>query len=124
VRLRVADEWRVPAVFALVYVGVLAYDAAHRSFWQRAHDTAPIAGALLLLLLVLLLLRRRLAWWALLAFSGVGLVIWVVHVSTRPVTVGWVIGGFVGAVEFGLLVSPSMRRFVRLRGMEVSPAAR
>jgi hypothetical protein len=34
----------------------------------------------------------------------------------------WIFGGLLGLVEFGLLVSRPMRRFVRLRGrLAVSP---
>jgi hypothetical protein len=49
-------------------------------------------------------------------FSGLGLVTWVVHVFGHDITTGWVVGGVLGLVEFGLLVSRPMRRFVQLRG--------
>jgi hypothetical protein len=113
---RIPEEWRVPAAFALLVVGTLIFDAAHPSFWQRAHDTAPVAAALLLLLLGLLLRRRRFAWWVFVAFSGIGLVTWLVHVVGHGASTGWVVGGVVGLVEFGLLVSSPMRRFVRFHG--------
>lgn len=113
---RLSEEWRVPAAFALLVVGTLIFDAAHSWFWQRAHDTAPVAALLLLLLLVLLLRRSRFAWWVFVAFSGIGLVTWVVHVSGHGASIGWVVGGLVGLVEFGLLVSSPMRRFVRFHG--------
>jgi hypothetical protein len=70
----------VPAVFALMSVGSLLFDAVHRWFWQQAHDTAPVAGALILLL------RRRLTWWVFVVFSGLGLVTWVVHVFGHDIT--------------------------------------
>ena len=111
-----ADEWRVPAAFALISLGTLIYDAAQPWFWQRAHATAPVAGALLLFLLSLLMRRRRFAWWVFVVFSGIGLVTWVAHVSGHQMSTGWVVGGLLGLVEFGLLVSPPMRRFVRFRG--------
>ena len=114
--LRLPEEWSVPAVFALLVVGTLIFDAAHSTFWQRTHDTAPVAAALILLLLVLLLRRRRYAWWVFVAFSGIGLVTWIVHVSGHGVGTGWVVGGLVGLAEFGLLVSSPMRRFVRFHG--------
>jgi hypothetical protein len=114
--LRPSEEWRVPAAFALLSVGTLAYDALHAWFWQRAHDTAPVAAALILILLGLLLRRSRLAWWVFVVFAGIGLVTWVAHVSAHWTSTGWVVGGVVGLIEFGLLVSPSMRRFVRFRG--------
>jgi len=116
VALRVPEEWRVPAAFALLCVGTMIYDAAHASFWQRAHDTAPVAALFILLLLGLLLRRRRFAWWVFVVFSCIGLVTWVAHVSGRQLSTGWVVGGLFGLVEFGLLVSPPMRRFVRFRG--------
>jgi hypothetical protein len=116
VALRLPEESRIPAAFVLLSIGTLIYDAAHRSFWQGAHDTAPEAALLLLLLLGLLLLRLRFAWWVFVIFSGVGLVTWVAHISLHKITTGWVVGGLLGLVEFGLLISPPMRRFVRLRG--------
>jgi hypothetical protein len=116
VGLRLPKGRRVPAAFALLIVGTLAYDAEHASFWQGAHDTAPVAAVVLLVLLGLLMLRLRVAWWVFVIFSGVGLVTWVAHISLHEITTGWVVGGLLGLVEFGLLISPPMRRFVRLRG--------
>ncbi len=40
----------VAAIFALSVVGTLIFDAAHAWFWQRAHDTAPVAAVLVLVL--------------------------------------------------------------------------
>jgi hypothetical protein len=116
VALRLPEEWRVPVVFALLSVGTLIYDAAHAWFWQRAHDTAPAAALVILLLLALLLRRHRFAWWVFLVFSGTGLVTWVAHASTGQISSGWIVGGVLGVVEFALLVSPSMRRFVGFHG--------
>jgi hypothetical protein len=113
---RLPEEWRVPGAFALLVVGTLIFGASHASFWQRAHDTAPVAAALILVLLGLLLLRRRFAWWVFVVFSGIGLVSWAAHLSNHEITGGWVVGLLLGLLEFGLLVSPAMRRFVRLRG--------
>lgn len=113
---RLPAEWRVPAAFALLAVGTLIFDASHAWFWQHAHDTAPVAAALILVLLGLLLLRRRFAWWVFVVFSGIGLVSWLSHVSSHEMTSAWIVGGLLGLVEFGLLVSRPMRRFVRLRG--------
>lgn len=118
---RIPEEWRVPAAFALLAVGSLIFDASHAWFWQHAHDYAPVAGAVILVLLGLLLLRRRFAWWIWVAISGIGLVSWLAHVSSHEITTAWVVGGLVGLVEFGLLVSRPMRRFVRLRG-RLSPS--
>src|SRR5579862_45011 len=106
---RLPKEWRVPAAFALLSVGTLVYDAAHAWFWQRAHDVAPVAAAMILVLVGLLLLRRsRFAWWVFVVFAGGGLMTWVAHL--RSLTAGWIVGGLLGLVEFGLLVSPPMRR--------------
>jgi hypothetical protein len=113
---RLPEEWRVPAAFGLLVIGTLIFEAAHASFWQREHDMAPIVAALILSLLGLLLRRRRFAWWVFVAFAGIGLVSLVAHLSTQEITGAWVLGGLLGLVEFGLLVSPPMRRFVRLRG--------
>ena len=107
----------------MLAIGTLIFDASHAWFWQHAHDTAPVAAALILVLLGLLLLRRRFAWWVFVAFSGIGLVSWLTHVSSHEITAGWLAGGLLGLVEFGLLVSPPMRRFVRLRGrLAASPS--
>jgi hypothetical protein len=109
-------EWRVPAAFAVLSVCVLIYDAAHAWFWQRAHDTAPVAALLILLLVGLLLRRSRVAWWVFVLSGVIGLVSWPIHMATHRVSAAWVIGALVGVLQLGLLVSPAMRRFVRLRG--------
>jgi len=123
VTLRRPEEWRLPVGFAALSVGVLVYDAAHAWFWQRAHDTAPVAAVLVLLLVGLLLRRSRLAWWVFALVSGIGLVTWPIHAASHRVSAAWVIGALVGVVQFGLLVSPPMRRFVRFRG-RLSPSPR
>lgn len=104
-------------------VAGLVFDASHAWFWQHAHDTALVSAALILVLLSLLLLRRRFAWWVFVVFSGVGLVSWLAYVSSHVITSAWLVGGIAGLVEFGLLVSAPMRRFVRLSGRpEPSPS--
>jgi len=113
---RLPEEWRVPVAFVVLSVGTLIYDAAHAWFWQRAHNMAPAAALLILLLLGFLLLRWRFAWWVFVVFSGAGLVTWVAEAPTHEVSSGWVVGGLLGLVEFGLLVSAPMRRFVGFRG--------
>jgi hypothetical protein len=68
----VAD--RVVAVaFALIVVGGLIFDAAHRWFWTRSHDVALVAALLLLLLVVASLCRHRFAWWIFVIASVTGL---------------------------------------------------
>jgi hypothetical protein len=120
--LRVPEESHVPAVFALLWVGALVYDAAHGWFWQRSHNTAPIGAVAILLLVALLLRRSRFAWWVFLSFGVIGLVTWPLHAASHHVTVGWIVGGLVGVGQLVLLASPQMRRFVRLRG-RLAPAA-
>lgn len=94
----------------------MAYDAAHSWFWKRAQDSAPVAALLMLLLIGLLLRRSRFAWWVFAVFAGIGLITWPIHAARHHVNAGWVVGALIGVVQFGLLVSPSMRRFVRFRG--------
>ena len=113
--LRVPAEWRVPGAFALLVIGGLIYSASQAWFWQRAHDMAWIAAPPVLILLGLLLRRSRIAWWVFVVFSSVGLVTWVLQAGGR-VSPEWVVGGLLGVVEFGLLVSPPMRRFMRFHG--------
>jgi hypothetical protein len=110
------EDWRVPVLFSLIPVGGVAYAAAHAWFWQRAHDTVWVAAPLLLVLTGLLLCRSRLVWSFWVTASGAGVVTWVVDISIHAVTTRLVVGGLIGLVEFGLLLSPPMRRFVRLRG--------
>jgi hypothetical protein len=100
----------------VLVIASLVYSASHAWFWQRAHDMAWIAGPLVLILVGLLLRRSRVAWWIFVSFSGVGLVTWGIQEAGRSVGAGRVVAGLVGIVEFGLLVSPSMRRFVRFQG--------
>src|ERR1700760_3239585 len=98
---RLPEESRVPAAFALLVVGTLIFAAAHGSFWQRKHDMAPVAAAVILVLLGLLLQRRRFAWWVFVAFSGIGLVSWVVNLSSQQITGAWIVGGLLGLLELG-----------------------
>lgn len=106
----------MPAAFGLLIVGSLIYDAAHAAFWSRAHNTAPFAGIVILILLALLLRRHRFAWWVFVVVSALGFVTWMTHALSHGAGTGWIVGGLLGVVQFGLLVSPPMRRFMRLRG--------
>jgi hypothetical protein len=106
----------VPIAFTVLIVSGLVYSAAHAWFWQRAHDVAWLAAPLILLLLVLLLRRSQVVWWIFVSVFGVGVITDLAHVFSGHVSAGWVIGAAVGLVEFGLLVSPAMRGFVRLGG--------
>jgi hypothetical protein len=112
----------VPAAFAVLSLGALIYASAHSQFWQRAHDMAPAAAFLILILLGLLLLRRsRFAWWVFTVMLGAALVTWCVAVPRNGATSGSIVGGFIGLAQFGLLISPPMRRFVGFRG-RLSPS--
>jgi hypothetical protein len=111
-----SEDWRIPVLFSLIPVGSVVYAAAHAWFWQRAHDTVWAAAPLLLVLTAQLLRRSRLVWWFWVIASGAGVLTWVVDLSTHTVTTRLAVGGFIGLLEFGLLLSPPMRRFVRLRG--------
>ena len=111
-----SDDWRVPAAFSALSVCVLIYDASHAWFWQRAHDTAPVAAVLILLLVALLLRRSRVAWWVFVLFGVIGLVSWPIHMATHHVSAAWVLGALVGVFQLGPLLSPAMRRFVLFRG--------
>ena len=106
----------MPVAFALLVTGGLVYSAAHAWFWQRAHDMAWIAWPLGLILVGLLLRRSRIAWWVFVSIFAVGVVSDVVYLGGHHVTAAWVVGGVVGLVEFGLLLSPPMRRFMRFHG--------
>lgn len=123
---RVQAEWRIPLAFAVLMLGSLVYSAAHAWFWQRAHDVAWLAALLFLVLLGLLLWRRsRVAWWILVVLGVVGFVSEFGYISTTPslgVGVHWVTGAVVGLAEFGLLLSPQMRAFVRSRRRLRGPA--
>jgi hypothetical protein len=116
VTLRLPREWRVPAAFALLCIGALLYDAAHAWFWQRSHDTAPVAALLVLLLVGLLLRRSRFAWWVFFSFGAVGLVTWLIRIAGHHVGSAWILGLAFGVAQFALLASAPMRRFVRFRG--------
>jgi len=116
-------EQRVPAVFTLLWVGGLVYAVAHPSFWQRAHDMAWLAVPLLLILDVFLLRHSRVAWWLFVVLLGSGVVTEVVHLAHQHVSATWLVGAALGLVEFGLLVSPQMRRFVHFGG-KLAPSPR
>jgi hypothetical protein len=107
----------------VLVIGSLIYSASHAWFWQRAHDMAWVSAPLLLILVGLLLRRSRIAWWVFVSFGGIGLVTGILQDVGQPVSAEWVVGGLLGLIEFGLLVSPPMRRFVRFQGwLAASPS--
>jgi hypothetical protein len=110
----------VPAIFSLSVVGTLIFDAAHAWFWQRAHDTAPVAAVLVLALVAALLRRHRFAWWIFLII-GVAGASWIVHGVSKGVGAGFLFGLVLGVVQLALLLSVPMRRYVgvgRWRGSQ------
>jgi len=111
----------VAAIFALSVVGTLIFDAAHAWFWQRAHDTAPVAAVLVLALVAALLRRHRFAWWIFLIAGVAGVPSWIVHGVSKGVGAGFLFGLVLGVVQLALLLSVPMRRYVgvgRWRGSQ------
>ena len=112
------EEWRIPLVFVVLWVvptfvtGVLLV---------RTHGRVAVVGVTLSLLFVLagsqaLLRRSRTAWWLLIVFFGAGVALWLYHVGKHGLGIEWALWGVLTFVNFSLLVSAPMRRFVRLRG--------
>src|SRR5713101_3768972 len=96
----VAGDRRVVVIFSVLVAGSLVFDATHDWFWQRAHDTAPVAGLLILLLVAALLRRHAFAWWLFLIVSLTSLPWWV---AIRHLNAASVMGFLVGLAELGLL---------------------
>jgi uncharacterized membrane protein len=113
----------VAMVFAVFVVASLAVDAGHRTFWQRAHDTAPVAGIVMLLLVVALLRRHRWAWWIFLIASVAGLPSFIVYRVVRDGNWTTVVGLIVGLVQLALLLSKPMRRYVGIGRSRQPPRA-
>ena len=78
----------------------------------------PVAFGLLIALVGVkeLFERSRVAWWILVVFYVAGIATWVQHVVTQGFGTPWTLGGVLTLVNFALLVSAPMRRFVGLRG--------
>lgn len=111
----------VTVIFSAIVVGSLIFDATHAGFWQRAHDTAPLAALLVLVLVVALLRRHRFAWWLFVIVGVARLPSWVAHGVSKGVSAGFLLGLVVGLVELALLLSVPMRRYVgvgRWRGRQ------
>lgn len=106
------DGRLVAIIFALTVVGTLIFAAAHEWFWQRAHDTAPVAALLVLALVGLLLRGHRFAWWIFVLAGTTGVPWWVAHGVTKHVTAGFVVGLVLGLVELALLLCVPMRRYI------------
>src|SRR3989442_613468 len=94
--------------YLLLAFAPFAVAATHSSFWERQHSTAPVAAVAFALVLMALVLRRRWAWQLLVVFEGIVLVSFVFD-FTNALAFGS------NLASFALLISPPMRRYVRLR---------
>jgi hypothetical protein len=103
----------VVATFAATVVGSIIVSAAHSEFWQRRHDTAPVASILVLLATTALLARHRWAWWVFVILSVTGLPSYVAYGVTHDWNWATSLGLLVGFVQLALLFSAPMRRYVR-----------
>ena len=112
--------------FASIVVGSVIFDATHAWFWQRAHETAPVAALLVFALVAALLRRHRFAWWIFLIVGATSLPPWVAHGLTKHVNVGFVVGLLLGFLELVILLSVPMRRYMGVgrwsRAGHVGPA--
>lgn len=106
----------VAIVYGAIGIGSLIFDASHHWFWQRQHETAPVAGLVLLVLLSALLLRQRWAWWILLFVDATAQLTFFVDLSRHPFS--WLRLGelMLGFAQLALLLSNPMRRYVGIRG--------
>jgi hypothetical protein len=118
VRSRVRAEWRVPIAFLVLWiVPVLVAD----TLFLRTHGRAAAVAVLLSLLLALggaqaIVQRWPVGWGILVVIYVGGIAQWAYHVVVHGLGVAWALWGVLGFVNFALLVSAPMRRFVRLRG--------
>jgi hypothetical protein len=97
----------VIAAYVLLAAVPFVIAATRSSFWEREHNTAPVAAAVWGLLLVALALRRRWAWYGLAAFETAVLLSNVVDFTGS-------IGLVFELVTLGLLFSPPVRGYVGL----------
>lgn len=115
---RIPEEWRVPVAFVVLWVvPLLVAD----SLLVLTHGRVAVVAVALSLLLALagaqaLLRRSHVAWWLLVVLFVAGVAEWVYHVATHGLGDQWTLWGVLTFVNFGLLVSAPMRRFVRLGG--------
>jgi hypothetical protein len=114
---RVPEEWRIPIAFAVVWVVPSVVAMARPSWWERApHFDVAVALALVIVLVGALLQRSRVAWWILVVIYVGAVATWVQHVVSQGLGPAWTLWGVITLVNFALLISAPMRRFVRLRG--------
>lgn len=117
---RVPDEWRAPIAFAVVWIVPFVVAIARPSFWARVDGHGYIGVALSFALFVVLigalLQRSRAAWWIFVLIYLGNFVQSGRHIASHGLGTTWVVYGVLGLVNFALLISAPMRRFVGLRG--------
>jgi len=115
---RIPEEWRVPIAFAVLWVVPLV---VADSLLLLTHGRVALVAVAFSILLALagtqaLLRRSHVAWWLLVVLFVGGVAEWVYHVVSHGLGVQWTLWGVLTFVNFALLVSAPMRRFVRFRG--------
>lgn len=119
---RIPAEWRVPVAFVVIWIVPPLVAVIHPAWWgvrTQGHGAeVPLAISLLIALAAAqtLLQRWRPAWWLLVVLYLVGVATWVGHAVSHGLGIAWALWGVLTLVNFGLLVSAPMRRFVCLRG--------
>lgn len=119
---RIPAEWRVPIAFAVLWVTPFVVTVSRPSWWERLHgqgsERVGVAFSLVFLIVLIgaLLSRSRFAWWVLVVIYLGGFASWLQHVLGQGLGASWTLWGGLALLNFSLLVSAPMRRFVRLRG--------
>ena len=120
---RIPVEWRVPIAFAVLWiVPLLVADSI--LVWTHGRGFLIAAAVSMLLALAgtqALLRRSQVAWWLLVALFVAGVVEWIYRVLRDGLGVQSALWGGLLFVNFALLLSAPMRRFVRLRGWASAP---
>ena len=116
--LRDNPDRSVAISFAAVVGAATVYDVIYEWAFGHAHTDGWAYGlyGLFVLLLVAGVLRRyRWVWWITVVFSVLALADYLDYYLRRSVSTTFVIGLTLGIVEFGLLISTPMRRYVGVR---------
>lgn len=115
-------EWRVPTAFVVLWVLPPVVGVIEHPWWE---PEVPLVVSLLIALVAAqaLLRRSQVAWWILVGLYVGALAEWIYHVVSHGAGIAWTLWALLGLVNFGLLVSASMRRFVRFRGWLAPPAS-
>jgi len=119
----IPQDWRVPIAWAVLWlVPAIVYVAFPPLSGLRTTDERAARVMLLVWLLIFgagataLLLRSIAAWWILVLFELLGVVLWASHVGRDGLGIRSVVSGVLTFASAALLISAPMRRFVRLRG--------